>query len=147
MALTGDRVVALQTLNDAQSATGTTTSTTYTATLAAGGTACGKVFVAPASGSVVIHNATQIQASAGNSFCTIRVRTGDTIGSGTDVLPAGDDDAVITNVAAVVIRAGVDVPVDGLTPGNTYNAQQLFKNDAAGTCTVSRKKIIVKPQP
>jgi hypothetical protein len=133
-----------QTVTDTQNTTGTTTSTTYTATLT-GGTACGVVFVAPASGKVMIFNTTQLQASAGNAFCTVRVRTGGTVGSGTDQLAASDDDAQIINVAGVLKRATTMIPVSGLTPGSTYNAQGLVRIDVAGTLTTTRKKLSVAP--
>lgn len=146
MAFTGDKVVAMDTGWDSQTTVGTTTSTTYTATIP-GGTACGIAFIAPPTGKVLIDNVTQIQATGGNSFCTVRVRTGGTVGSGTDVLAAGDDDAVIVNTAGSLHRSSATVPVAGLTAGSTYNAQQLFRNDAGANCTVTRKKLIVAPQP
>lgn len=132
------------TVADTQNTIGTTTSNSYTATLS-GGTACGVAFVAPASGVVLIFNVLQIQAASGNSFCTVRVRTGSSVGSGSDVLAAGDDDSVIVNSAGSLFRGTAVLRVTGLTPGSSYNAQQLFKNDASATCTTTRKKLIVQP--
>lgn len=143
MAFTGDPVVATAVQIDAQSTAGTTTSATYTATLS-GGTACGIAFVAPPSGIVLVHNSCQVQATAGFSFASIQVRTGGTVGSGTIHTTAIDDNAVICP-AAGTIRAGVTVPIVGLTPGNIYNAQQMYVG--GGTGTFSRKNIAVVPQP
>lgn len=146
MALTGDKVTAVDTSWDTQNAVGTTSSSSYTATLA-GGTACGVAFVAPASGKVLIYSTTQIQAAGGNSFATVRVRTGGVVGSGVDFLAASDDNAQIVNSAGSLHRATATTPVSGLTAGATYNVQQLFKNDAAALLTSTRKNLVVVPQP
>lgn len=130
---------------DTQATSGTTTSISYTATLT-GGTACGVAFTAPASGKVLIYNKAYFYNSAAGtsfSFCTARVRTGASIGSGSDVLAAADTEAnVTTHVAAqTVVRL-----LTGLTAGSAYNVQQLFRVDA-GTGTFLNKHLIVQPAP
>lgn len=143
MSFTGDKVTALGTSGDTQDAIGTTGSTTYTATLT-GGTACGLAFVAPASGNVIIHNSLYwFNFGANNTFGTIRVRTGGSIGSGTDVLAASDVRGLITSAVQSGTRSRL---VTGLTPGSTYNVQQMFRVDG-NTGQYSAKDLIVEPQP
>lgn len=127
-------------LSDTQITSGTTTSTSYTATLT-GGTACGVAFVAPPSGKVFIMNTCQTVPSGGLALVTIRVRTGSSIGSGSDVIAALDDNIMYCGSE---IRATATMLVTGLTSGSSYNVQQLFKV-AAGTGTFSRKALVVKP--
>lgn len=145
MALTGDKVTGLDTTWDTQDTSGTTTSTTYTATLT-GGTACGVAFVAPFSGKVLIHNSIYCFNGAplsNFSFGSFRIRTGGTVGSGTDVLTAADTRAVVTNYVNSQTRTQA---VSGLTAGATYNVQQLFRVDG-NTGTFLGKQLIVEPQP
>src|ERR1700754_4777363 len=110
-----------------QNTLGTTTSTSYTATLT-GGTACGVVFVAPASGVVIVHNSSVVDSSdaAQRSYCTFRIKTGGTIGSGTHFLGASHHHPVY-NLGTADSDFGKSIRVTGLTPGATYNVQQLFK--------------------
>lgn len=143
MAATGDKIVAVATVSDRQNTLGTTTSTTYTATLTSG-TACGVAFVAPPSGAVLIHNASNMfNSGANHEFCTVQVRTGGSIGSGTIVFTAADQDAIVAN-GTPADRHGVTILVTGLTEGSTYNAQQLFKTEA-GTGSFSNKFLVVQP--
>jgi hypothetical protein len=131
-------------LQDTQDTSGTTTSTSYTATLT-GGTACGIAFVAPPSGKVEI-TWTNEQSNSGASFslCTIRVRTGATVGSGSDFLATSDNiqTAVNGTSSTTVTRMRL---VTGLTPGSNYNVQNLYRV-GANTGTFLRKNLIVKPQ-
>ncbi|MFI7677866.1 hypothetical protein [Actinophytocola sp. NPDC049390] len=132
--------------SSAETASGSTTSTTYTATLT-GGTACGVAFVAPASGTVLVHNSSFVDNStSGRSYMTFRIRTGGTIGSGTDVVAAVDDNAVSV-LGADDASFGRAVMVEGLTAGATYNCQQLFKASAGTTATFQWKKLVVQPVP
>lgn len=131
-------------VSSAETAAGSTTSTTFTATLT-GGTACGVVFVAPASGTVIVHNSAFVDnSSTPRSYMTFRIRTGSTIGSGTDVVAALDENAVsvLSSNDAAFGRA---VMVTGLTADATYNCQQLFKVSTASTGTFQWKKLIVQP--
>lgn len=141
----GLTVAANAPLADTQITTGTTTSATYTATLTTG-TACGLAFVAPLSGKVLILNNCEVfNSGAFFSFCTIRVRNGASIGSGTDFLAASDDEA-LWNPTAGSFRFGVSRLLPGLTPGSSYNVQQLFRA-SGGTASFGRKHLIVIPQP
>lgn len=134
---------AAATVSSTQATLGTTTSASYTATLT-GGTACGTAFVAPASGKVLIHNASNMFNSVGNHlFCTVQVRTGSSVGTGTIVHTASDGDAIVTHGTAAD-RHGATLLVTGLTPASSYNVQQLFKAEA-GTASFSNKHLIVVP--
>ncbi len=131
--------------SDTQNTSGTTTSSTYTATLT-GGTACGLTFVAPRSGKVLVTTTADIRNSTtGRSYCSWIIKTGATIGSGTTFLDGGDNAA-----ASVVGTSGVmsekTYEVTGLTPGSTYNVRQQFRNNAGGqTGTFERKSLVVQP--
>lgn len=127
---------------DIQNTAGTTTSGAFTATLT-GGTACGVAFTAPASGKIMVYNNCEVQNSAAPtlSLCTIRIRTGSTVGSGSDILAAANAEAIFGGVS---FRAGTSRPLSGLTPGSLYNAQQLFAV-GGGTGTYVNKSLIVAP--
>ncbi|CAL9607709.1 hypothetical protein SUDANB95_05524 [Actinosynnema sp. ALI-1.44] len=127
-------------VDNIQNTAGTTTSTTYTTTLT-GGTACGVSFTAPASGVVIIHNNSEQFNAGGLALATIQVRAGASIGSGTLVLTASDDEA---NFSSDDNRTGVTRRLSGLTPWASYNVQQLYRV-TAGTGTFSRKSLIVQP--
>jgi hypothetical protein len=124
---------------DFQTTNGTTGSTTYTATFT-GGTACGLAFTAPTSGKVEIFNDSEISNTGGFTYVTVRVRTGAVVGSGSDVLAAGDENAVF---GTPPIRAGCSVLVTGLVAGNSYNAQQMIRVNAS-TGTAGKKRLRVR---
>lgn len=150
--LAGQRLTA-QALNDVwtdseedtQNTLGTTTSTSFTATLT-GGTACGTSFTAPASGIVLITSASFCENSGtARSYCTIRVRTGAIVGSGTDVTAAIDDNSVsIQGSAGDDTAMGRAYRITGLTPGTVYNVQQLFRVSGS-TGTFAWKRLAVYP--
>lgn len=124
-----------------QNVAGTTTSTTYTATLSVG-TACGLAFTAPASGKVLItHNCEVSNSASGFSLATIRVGTGASIGAGTVVIAAADEEAVFAS--GLSVRASTSRLVTGLTAGSPYNVQEQFRV-TAGTGTFQRKSLIVE---
>lgn len=129
-----------------QTTSGTTTSTSYTATLT-GGTACSCVFLAPSSGRVEIANVAQM-SNSGSTFvyCAFEVRTGSSVGSGTVVFAASDDEALIV-AGSNAFRFGLQRVLSGLTPGASYNVRQVFKVQSPGTGTYSRKVLAVKPLP
>ncbi|HEV2784702.1 MAG TPA: hypothetical protein VGX25_35405 [Actinophytocola sp.] len=145
MALTGDKVVATATVSDTQTTVGTTTSTSFTATLT-GGTTCGVAFVAPPSGQVIVFNtAGMANSEATYTFTGFEVRTGGVVGSGT-VFLAADDTRSLRVAEDNFIRYTVAHLVTGLTAGSTYNVRQMFRTNA-GTLNVSEKHLIVQPQP
>lgn len=144
MAATGEQVTAVATVTDRQDTTGTTTSTTYTATLT-GGTTCGKVFVAPASGTVMIYVTCNGFNAGGASFCAPEVRAGGSIGSGTVFLAASDPKSWIVQGGNSLAYTYV-LPVTGLTAGSTYNVRMMFRV-SAGTGTFAWKELTVQGAP
>lgn len=130
---------------DSQNTTGTTTSTTFTATLT-GGTACGVTFTAPTSGKIVVHNYSLIQNSGANdTACGWVLRTGSSIGSGTVVTSASDIRSLRHRLTTQVLFGAAHM-VTGLTAGDVYNVQQAFRCDA-GTGTFAAKELSVVPVP
>ncbi len=130
-------------VKDEQSTSGTTGSTSYTATLT-GGTACGVSFVAPTSGRVMVLNASAMVNSGANfSYCGFVLRTGSTVGSGTTITGAVEDNSVYIS-GTNEFRASDSYEIGGLTAGSSYNVQQAFKVNG-GTGTFRRKRIIVVP--
>jgi len=144
VALSGEKLVATATQVDTQNTAGTTTSTTFTATLT-GGTACGTTFIAPPSGRVLIfNNLAMLNSGANFCLCGVQVRAGGSIGSGTIAYAVSDNDAVTTGGTTEFGLCRVSL-VTGLTAGSTYNVQQLFRV-TAGTGTFERKHLVAQPQ-
>ncbi len=132
-------------VDDTQNTSGTTTSTTYTSTLTGGGAAaCGVAFVAPYSGKVVVHNGCKLSNSSSSNFAALafHVRTGASIGSGSDVLLAADPFCFSHTGVSAMRGAAPAKLVSGLTPGNSYNIIQEFRVDG-GTGTFLDKYLLV----
>jgi len=128
-----------------QNTSGTTTSTSYTATLT-GGTTCSLTFVAPPSGQVMVHNTVNLSNTLTSGvLMSFEIRAGAVVGSGT-VFQAADDQNTnqSSGVAGVGNRATVSTPITGLTPGATYNIRQMFRV-SAGTGTYISKRLTVVP--
>lgn len=128
---------------------GSTTSTSYTATLS-GSTTPQKAFVAPPSGKVLIHWSCYMTHSIASGFAhmSFEVRNGATLGSGTVFLAASDTNSIMTRVSDAGnddVQFGSTKLVTGLTPGNSYNIQGLYKIVVAGTGTYINRRIIVQP--
>lgn len=123
-----------------QNTDGTTTSGVYTATLT-GATTASLTFIATASGKVIIHNNANCKNSGSSpSLCTIEVRAGAVVGSGTVVLAAGNEDAVFSSSE---ISSGRTTMITGLTAGSTYNVRQLFAV-VGGTGTFGKRNLIAQ---
>lgn len=127
-----------------QDTAGTTSSTSYTSTLS-GGTACSTTFVAPASGKVTVFISARISDGTGADLArmSFEVREGAVIGSGT-VVSTADEPRAVAHTGTSAMQAGNSFPVTGLTPGATYNVQQMF-GTGGGTGTYSYKKLAVYP--
>lgn len=124
-----------------QNTNGTTTSGAFTATLT-GGTTCSTTFVAPQNGKVDIYNTAQVDNSGANvSICAIEVREGAVVGSGTVVLAAAISHGLYSNK---LTRATAITDISGLTPGSTYNVQQMFAV-TGGTGSFENKRLHVRP--
>lgn len=134
----GDAVPAFNTNTDVN----TTTSAAYTT---AGATLTGVVFVAPSTGRVLIHWAVEAANSAGSfTLVSPQVATGDTVGAGTVVLAASDDNTARADTTAVVRSANFHPLSTGLTAGTVYNCA-LYHRVGAGTGTISRRRVLVLP--
>lgn len=124
MALSGDRLVAIQTASARNNTDGNTTSTGYIVNLTTAGT-CGVAFVAPPSGKVTVHFGTASYNGNANVDNKTAIRVGQTnvVGGGTEFYAATDNDMILTNVGANVATRHVGfAEITGLTEGNTYNA-------------------------
>lgn len=107
---------------DATDETGVT-STTYTD----GATTVGESFIAPSSGRVLVLWHARIENNSATGFCHVSasVRTGSTLGSGTEVSAPADGQAISFNEGAGSASRGSAAMykvVTGLTAGDTYNA-------------------------
>lgn len=126
---------------DEQSASDTSTSTSYTT---ADMTTCGTAFVAPASGKVLVHISARLDHStAAPAFVSFEVREGNVVGSGTVVL-AADDTRSLMNHNTNEIMGGVTFPVTGLTSGADYNVRLMHKT-TSGTLTLVNRFVNVEP--
>jgi hypothetical protein len=140
LSFTGEKVTATNTVSDRQDASGTTTSTSFTATLT-GGTTCGRTFVAPASGAVLIHNTANGFNTGGAGFCGYEVREGGTIGSGTVFRAAADQYCLVMGANSIAMTSTNHLT--GLTAGSTYNVRQMFRVSAS-TGTFAWKELSVQ---
>ncbi len=131
-----------------QDTASTTSSTTYVNLTNIAGTA----FVAPESGIVTIHY-TALMASdtaTGGSQITPRVGTGATVGAGTTILAASNNNAIGFDQHATVnesMRFGGHYTLSGLLPGTTYNVSMQGRAITAGTSTFQRIHTTVVPSP
>jgi len=124
---------------------GTTTSTSYTATLTGAG-ACGVSFTAPASGKVRVDWGGQISNGAGTGLVGIsfELRTGNVVGSGTVIQAAADATAAFLVGTSVNTRMFGYDNVPGLTANTSYNVQTM-QRVSAGTGTFQQRTITVAP--
>jgi hypothetical protein len=124
---------------------GTTTSTSYTATLT-GSTVPSTTFVAPASGKVQLVLVTRCFTST-TAFVRFaaEVRDGAVVGSGTVRLAASDSDAGAHQTNVQTFRFTDVAWAPSLVPGATYNARLLVMV-STGTGTFGDMKILVIPQ-
>lgn len=127
-----------------QDAAATTTSGSWTPTLT-GGSGCSTTFVAPSSGVVEIYIAAEFVNSA-SSICRLgyELREGNVIGSGT-VVQAADAARDVGHTGTSPSVQGALHKVSGLTPGATYNVQQMFIV-GGGTGTYTYRRLSVHPR-
>lgn len=128
------------------------TSTTYIA----GAVTVGQAFTAPTSGRVLVLWHARFESNTNNarSSVTVEVRTGDTLGAGTVVSAATDNNALETDQSANAAatngfetrtQAGMWRVVDGLTAGSAYNAVMLHRMQSAGNGDVMERSLAVIP--
>ena len=149
----GSKVKGLDTpptVQDSQSGTYSFTNTSYGVSVSSGTYAdCGVVFIAPTTGRVIVKLAAFLRNSTAAQGANIApvVRTGGTIGSGSTVLAAADATSVQMNGNGSNTdggRTGVEVLVEGLTPGDEYNVR-LEHRVTANTGLTTRRSVIVAP--
>jgi hypothetical protein len=132
-----------ETKADTQLTLGTTTSTAFVTALT-GGTQCGTSFTAPLSGKVnVLIYSRQRNSGANATLMSVRLGTGTTVGSGTEITAASDN-SVIQNAGTTDMGATALVPFTGLTAGSFYNVVVQHRV-TAGTGTYASRKVSVVP--
>jgi len=143
MAASGDHVVAVAAAFARNLTTGSTTSAGYIVALPTAG-ACGVAFVAPPSGKVTIAYGTAgFNSGANDNKTAVRVGTSATVGGGSEVYGATDNDMILFTGAATY-GIGRVTEVSGLTPGDPYNAA-LAHRAGAGTASFLFRTIKVIP--
>jgi hypothetical protein len=109
---------------------------------------CGVAFVAPTTGRVIIYYDARVanDTTGQGTLVAPAVRTGGTVGSGTTIVAAADDDAIQITTASTtnLVRAGCHRFVSGLTPGDTYNVR-LEHRVGGGIGTLIRRRVTVCP--
>jgi hypothetical protein len=136
-----DATPAAVTATDAGSVS--TTSATYV-TLAGDP---GVAFTAPASGRVMVHVAGAFDNTLSDTFgmMAFQIRTGTTVGAGTIVVAASDNDSAGT-AGTNDTSFGRSVLVSSLIAGSSYNVQILYKRfSGTGTSFFARRSVLVVP--
>lgn len=112
----------------------------------------GLTFVAPPSGMVWVHLSAYIGQDNNQyeAIVSFRIGNGSTIGGGLDAVgPTGDRALVcgmaVNTAAPARLQAGDSYLIQGLTPGNTYNAHVMFATTAGGKCWVYRRTLDIIP--
>lgn len=125
---------------------GTTQSPTSTSYAA--GTQVGCTFVAPTTGRVLVEWRGFIDNNTAGqtTYLSFEVRAGGTVGSGTAESGLPSDEVALSHEGQNQIRGGMFQPVDGLTPGATYNVRCMHRV-SGGTGTVDDREITVTPLP
>jgi hypothetical protein len=128
-----------------QAASGTTTSTTFTNTLTTSGAGPGVAFTAPPSGRVTVENTANLISSTVASLMSFEIRAGSSVGTGTVVVAAIDENGPSVGGGNSGSRYTLVLPLSGLTPGGSYNIRQMYRVSAGGTGgTFIQKRITVK---
>jgi hypothetical protein len=141
-----DDVIACRHVGLAPLDSGTITSTSFVATRTGGTNPTGVAFVVPDSGVVTIAWACGLlHSGASFTICSFEIRTGGTIGTGT-VHTAATDSRAIQATGTNEVQAGRTSRITGLTPGNTFNVQLMYRTQAA-TATINRVEVEVMPSP
>lgn len=127
----------------ADSGSVSTTSATFVALAGDPGVA----FTAPASGRVLVHVAGTFDNNAADTFgmMAFQIRTGNSVGLGTIVVAANDNDSVGT-AGTNDTSFGRTILVSSLIAGSSYNVQALYKRFlGTGTAFFARRSVLVVP--
>lgn len=107
----------------------------------------GVAFTAPPSGRVIVHFASTFDNTLADTFgmMAFQIRTGSTVGAGTVVIAANDNDSIGT-AGTNDTSFGRTTLVTSLTAGSLYNVQALYKRFlGTGTSFFARRSILVVP--
>lgn len=145
----GDDFANLEVLNHDPLDSGTVSSTSFVTARSGGTSPVGVSFVVPPSGKVVVSWGIGITNSATTNFgiVTFQIKTGSTVGSGTNLVTASDSRGVQhtpQSAGAAEQQAGRSELATGLNPGDTVNASLVFRVQA-GTGTFNRASITMQP--
>lgn len=146
---------AIATINGLSVAIGSnsTTEGPYSSNTPTAGTAvCSAVFVAPPSGSVLVHLKAYFQSAINDkaAIVGIEVRTGATIGGGSVQTAASTFEGLVlsgTVTSGVPLKMNSSTPrlITGLTPGNSYHVRVMHSTETGGNITLFYRSIIVVP--
>jgi hypothetical protein len=152
----GDPVKALDAAPSVSASDSTSVAIALT-TYAALSPVVGVAFTAPTSGKVKITFRGRFECKVNNSRCVVsaELATGATVGSGTVLNAAVDDEALETTQSATAATTPAETRmngsqyrvISGLTAGTTYNAYVMAKGFAAAGGTVYSRGILVESQP
>lgn len=134
--------VATTVMDGVQNTLQSTTSVAYIL----GTVTVGVAFIAPPSGSVLVHTFASIDNSAaGSGFLSPEIRLGSTVGAGTVMFAASDQNAM-RNANTEFVKFGITQMFSGLTAGTTYNVS-LWHRSSVGTNTAffNDRNVIVQP--
>lgn len=112
----------------------------------------GVAFTAPESGIVtILFTASMVNNTAtGGSALTPWIGEGSTVGSGTEVVAASDNNALAFIQHATInenLRYGGHYIAEGLTPGTVYNVSMRGRSITAGTASFDNIATAVIPSP
>lgn len=146
---------AVAAINGLSVATGSnsTTEGPYSSNVFAAGTAvCSAVFVAPPSGSAIVHLKAYFQSAINDkaAIVGVEVRTGATIGSGTVQTAASVFEGLVlsgTVTSGVPLKLNSSTPrvITGLTAGSTYHVRVMHSTETGGNITLFFRQVIVVP--
>jgi len=150
--LAGQKLTALHfppTVSNTQTGTYTCTNTTF-GVGTTGGTYvdCGVAFIAPITGRVRIDWSGQLANSIASAATELSpyVRTGGTVGAGTDVVTSSINNKLRSTAVAnnSIEHLGASLYVSGLTSGSTYNVR-LDHRVSGNTGSIASRTVTVSP--
>jgi hypothetical protein len=153
----GDPVKALDAPPAVNAADSTTVATAASTVYAQLSPVVGVAFTAPTSGRVKITFRARFECKLNGSRVVVsaELATGATVGSGTVLNAASDDEALESTQSATATTTPAETRMNaaqyryitGLTAGTTYNAYVVVKGFTASNGTVYSRGILVEPLP
>ena len=151
--LAGQKLTALHfppTVSNSQSGSFTSTNAAF-GVGTTGGTYvdCGVAFIGCATGRAVVHFECEMTNGTAASATEIApwVRTGGTVGAGTDIIVASISTKIrhIAHAAGSIQHFGRSLYVSGFTPGSTYNVRLEHRTSGGSTGTYVYRSVTVEP--